>query len=384
MTRETNPELAQQNNQSDLRRRLTRFTRSVRLSIIPDSMSLLEPQSSVDDQVFFEGRMVRRKRIVLLAAACSAATCTMCPLPNEALDTHRRAASADDIIEQFNSSFRKTPIDNFDLITVYNNGNFFSDVEMPPKAKQHIYACVRQSLAKTLVVESLPQFINPPKIEEVRTHLGNKQLVVAIGLQSSDDLVRNLAINSTCTKQGFERAVRLLQKNGYLAQAFLMVKPPFLTENEAVEDTVNSIVYLSDLDIKNPILCATRVAPNTLVSCLYREGRFRPPWLWTIVEVLEKSAILAPGSFPRVAVGELKSNSNSDSVCPANCPICSEKLIAALEQFNSTRNLEVLNIPCSCLTDYRNYLTLENASLGKTKLTDRIAEFLNSHRQVLN
>ncbi len=367
---------------AQLRRRLTEFTRGIRVSAIPETASLTEPQSQKSDTVLFEDRMVTRKRIVLLAARCSTATCTMCPLPNEALNSHLRPQTADNIIKQFDGCFVETPMDDHEMITVYNNGNFFADAEMPPEARKHIYERVADSKSEILLVESLPQFIDEAKMEEAKEYLGDKRLVVAIGLQSADDMVRQLAINSTCTRVAFEKAVRLLNENNYSTQAFLMIKPPFLTENEAIEDTVKSIKYLSDLGIKNPILCATRVAPNTLVDYLYQEGEFRSPWLWSIAEVLRRSSEISPDCLPRVVTGELKPGSNPDSVVPANCPTCNDGMVAALERYNSSRDLRELNLTCSCQDEYVRQMETENNSRGKIPLVDRVSEFLDQHTNV--
>ncbi|KKQ90077.1 MAG: Radical SAM domain protein [Candidatus Curtissbacteria bacterium GW2011_GWC2_38_9] len=363
----------------DLRVKLTNLARNIRRTTIPDDVELIYPQSSRDDTVFFKGSVLKRKRIVLLAPACVTATCTMCPLPNEALDRKTRPISPEQIIQQFESSFEgERSLDDYELITVYNNGNFFADLELDRAVRKHIYKRVGESKASILVVESLPQFITPEKVEEAKELLGQKELAVAIGLQSSNDLVRELAVNSTCTKAAFERAVRLLGENGYKPLTFLMIKPPFLTEKEGIEDAVGSIKYLASLGIDDPILCATRVAPNTVAMLLREKGLFNPPWIWSVVEVLKKSSTVSPSSRPRVVLSELKPEINLDSACPQNCDLCSTRIIDLIDSYNKTGDVKVFrDADCDCRETYKAYVDSVEKDMGRVSLLERVRDFLD-------
>ncbi len=361
-----------------LRAKLTMSARGIRKMTIPLDRSLNLPQSARDDYVSYENRSLKRKRIVLLAPACMTATCTMCPLPNEALDPKRRSISPADIIQQFDSSFDGASLDDYEMITVYNNGNFFADQEIDPVIRQHIFKQVARSRASVLVVESLPQFITPEKISGAKNHLGDKELAVAIGLQSSNDLVRELAVNSTCTRANFEKAVNTLQENNYTPLTFLMIKPPFLTESEAICDTVESISYLDRLGIENPILCPTRIAPNTIGQLLFENGQFKPPWLWSVAEVLKISSRKNPASRPRIVTSELKPEGNLDSVCPRNCDQCTPTFIDAFESYNKTHDTQGLEgMRCDCQSDYQAYVSFEEDGIGKLSIADRVKGFLD-------
>lgn len=367
------------NNQ--LRFKLTMLARGIRRCTIPDDADLTKPQSERDDTIYFQGRLVKRKRIVLLTPGCTVATCTMCPLPNEALDPARRSITPEQIIEQFDSSFSKED-DDYEIITIYHNGNFFVEKEIPTKVRQHIYNFVRNSPATTLVVESLPQFVTEERMAEAKQFLGKKKLSVSIGLQSSDDIVRELAVNSTCSRIGFEKANNLLLDNGYSTVAFLMIKPPFLTEHEAIEDTLNSIKYLQQLGISESILCATRITPNTIVHILHEEGNFTSPWLWSVLEVLKRAANDMKESLPRVAISELSPQQNIDSINTQNCEKCSNKIVEAITLYNTTRDLTLFDsLECSCEKDYLDQSAKETETFKNTPIRDRIIDFVKHYEQ---
>ena len=366
---------------NELRKKLTLLIHKLRKSDLPENIDFDEPQSVVHDEVFFVGKTRKRKRIVLLSPACCVASCTMCPLPNEALGKDKKITSAN-LISQVKKAFAGADGSDHEMVTVYSNSNFFSDLDIFPEARIFIYEKFAASPASILVVESLPQFITAEKIAEAKKHLRGKKLSVAIGLQSADDTVRELAINSSCSRNAFENAVRLLKADGFTAQVFLMIKPPFLSEQEAIEDTAGSIGYLATLGIYDPILCATRVAPNTLVELLYKEKKFRPPWLWTIIEILRISHERFPDSNPRIAVSELKLEHNPGSVSASNCDKCNLRVVKAIEEFNNSRDLGLFDrLSCACHEDYLGYLDRELPDWKKVPISGRISEFLNNYQR---
>src|SRR3989339_283225 len=254
----------------ELKAKLTRLVFQLRTNTIPYNADIGLPQSSNEDCILFNNKIAKRKRIVLLTNGCRVATCTMCPLPNEGINSPS-VTKAENIINQFESAFKNDDMDNYDLITIYNNGNFFSNAEILPQARKYIYQKISKSKCSALLVESLPHFINEQNIKEANAYLKNKTLAVSIGLQSSNDIIRELAINSTCNKISFEQAVKILKKYSYLVIPFLIIKAPFLTEQEAIEDVIASIKYLSSLNINDLVLCPTRIAPNTLLEVLYKK-----------------------------------------------------------------------------------------------------------------
>jgi radical SAM enzyme (TIGR01210 family) len=353
---------------SSLRRGLSTIALGIRSSRI-ESDSVDKPFSSIDYD-FFEGeRVYRRKKIILAAPGCTAATCTMCPIPNESFYGKRREFTPDDFLSQFNSSFAGEPLDNYQLISVYNSGNWFANREIPPEARQRIYLAIADSQCEGLMVESLPQFITPAAVDEARKHLENKRLIVGIGLQSADDFIRNVCINTTCTKSQFERATRLLWENGYTPKVYLMIKPPFLTEREAIEETVNSVKYVSEVGYEDVSICPTRIAPHTVVAELAKKGMFEPPSLWTVINILKR---VEP--IPRVRVACLDvDGKDMDTIYPRNCETCTPIVLEAIKNYNTERDLSLLEeLSCGCKKDYQEAIQITDIR----PVQDRVRDFI--------
>lgn len=355
-----------------MRLRLSRASRSLRRNFfgeLPPGRAL----SVKSDEILFDGRVRRRKRIVLLTTGCSIGTCTMCPFPGE---SHSQVRDQD-LIEQFEGSFQGDSLDDYELITLFCNGNFFHDREMPTLVRQHIFARVRQARDPQIVaVESLPQFLTTEALRQVRRQLGPKKLAVFLGLQSQDEFVRQVAVNTTCTLVAFEKATRALQAQGDLPVTFLMVKPPFLTEGEAVLDCLKSLQYLTGRGLTHSTLCPTRVAPHTLLHEMHRRGLYSPPWIWSVVEVLRRNADRG-GSLPMVNTTELKEDRNPDSTCAQSCPHCRHELIEGIEQFLFQRKLKLLqDLRCVCWKDYLQFVDEEQRRWGEIAPAERVRRFL--------
>jgi radical SAM enzyme (TIGR01210 family) len=96
--------------------------------------------------------------------------------------------------------------------------------------------------------------------------------------------------------------------------------------------------------------CRTRVAlepcfvaPQTPLYHAFEQGRYQPPWLWSVAEVLARVALLG-----RVLVG-LSDERMNPLQAPHNCEHCTGRFRQALAVFNQTQDAAGLNaISCEC------------------------------------
>lgn len=314
-----------------------------------------EPMSFKSDEILFDGKLRKRKRIILLTNGCTIGTCTMCPFPSES----SIGVNSDNLIKQFDNSFLNDNISNYEIVTIFNNGNMFKDSEIPAAARIHMYDRVREAGCKYFVTESLPQFYDQEHHEEAIEHLGDVRLCVFMGLQSANDFIRNVCINTTCTKGNYEKAVNLMLSVNYIPHAFLMLKPPFVSEVRGVTDVMESLEYLERIGVKTVTICPTRVAPGTLLEKLYDMNEYEPPWNWSVVDILEKWNDKG-GVIPMVNTSELKTEINPDSVCAYGCPKCHDNTIREIERYLYSRDVNILRkINCECYLDYMKHLSDE-------------------------
>jgi len=127
------------------------------------------------------------------------------------------------------------------------------------------------------------------------------------------------------------------------------VQTPINTgEHEAIEDSVATArkVFAPGRELKCPTGVALEpclVAPQTPLYHAFKQGSYRPPWFWSVVEVVSRIAPIG-----RVLIGL-----NDEGVNPFQTPHkgehCTGRFRQALEAFNRTQDPVGLGaLSCEC------------------------------------
>jgi len=311
-----------------------------------------------------------RLRVILQSNGCTRPTCTMCPLPNVALDYAKHRVSAEDYVKQASEALRWSA--GHGIVSIYNDGSFFADQELPAEARREIYRLVKLKGCQHLMVESLPEFVDRSKLAEAKAVLGDVNLVVGIGLQSANDVVRELCINSPVKVADFLNVHNLLGEFGFGTKAYVMLKAPFLSEDEAVEDACSTVAWLSGHHVTDITICPLRVAPGTLVHGMLEEGLYIPPALTTVAEVLLRAQ--GQGCHARVSVFNVHS---VDFAARASwgCAVCETRLLEGIAAYNDDpSSVDLEPLLCShCRGKVRAAEVI--ASLGD-RLEERVESYL--------
>ena len=105
---------------------------------------------------------------------------------------------------------------------------------------------------------------------------------------------------------------------------------------------------------------------GTVIDRLHRHNEYRPPWLWSLVEMIRRAH---PSLHP-----DGGSNSQGEAVSRLivhptaggkvrgshNCGSCDGEVVAAIERYAVSGDLmEFEGLSCSCQTVWSNELTLE-------------------------
>jgi len=231
-----------------------------------------------------------------------------------------------------------------ELLVIYNGGSFLSDKEIPLKTQLAILNFVRKNpTIKKIIVESRAEFVNAAKLQLYKEAIGGKKLEIALGLESADDKIRNECLKKGMSKETFAKAVKLCHAFDFQSFAYVFLKPYCLNEKEAVEDAIKSIEYCFQTGIDEVSLSCAFVQENTALHELYQLGQFQPPTLWSIIEVIEKTAHLCP-----VRIGHFDDEPPPIAI-PQNCPKCNEKVLTAIENYRQTHDLQVFaELNCEC------------------------------------
>ena len=215
-----------------------------------------------------------------------------------------------------------------EILVIYNGGSFLSDKEIPLKTQLAILKFVRQhKTIKKIMVESRAEFVNEIKLRLYKNAIGPKELEIALGLESADDKVRNECLRKGLSKEVFEKAVKLCHDFGFQTFAYVFLKPHCFNEKEAVEDAVKSIEYCFQVKVDEVSLSCAFVQEWTMLHELYQAGKFQPPTLWSIIEVIQRTAQLGP-----VRIGSFDDDPPPIAK-PHNCGECDFGVLVAIEDY---------------------------------------------------
>ena len=159
---------------------------------------------------------------------------------------------------------------------------------------------------------------------------------MALGLETCHPEVLN-SLNKRMTLDDFERAVTFLRREDVDVRSFILIRPPFMTEEEGVEWAVRSVSYAFDVGVQCCSVIPTR-AGNGIMERLQQEGHFSPPSLRSVETVLEEGIRMNRGRV-FVDVWDLERF--------FECPECGPARKERLQAMNLTQ--EVLPpVTCGC------------------------------------
>ena len=177
-----------------------------------------------------------------------------------------------------------------DVVKLYNAGSFF-DPRAIPRADFPAVAELMRPF-RQVVVECHPRLVGPV-IEEFAGRLDGPRLEVALGLETVHPQVLK-RLNKGMTVDDFSRAAEWLRKRGVEVRAFVLIKPPFLGDEEAVEWAERSARLAYDAGAGVVSLIPTRLG-NGALEDLSRRGLFAEPRLEVIEEAFDRVLALGCG-----------------------------------------------------------------------------------------
>ncbi len=267
-------------------------------------------------------QVVRALNVVIPTRGCSWNKCYMC---SYSLESEER---------EFLSDFRGLMKNEFEKVKIFTSGSFLDKSEVSESLRNELVSILREKEVREVTIETRPEYAE--EALEVHSRLGDINLEVALGLESSNDRILKFCINKGFMFDDFVKAATILE--GIKIKVYILVKPPFLTEYEAVEDAVKSardVKEYADVISFNPVV----IHKETVLEYLWRTKEYTPPWLWSVVEVLNRTRNLGLHILCHpVAVGRYRG--------VRNCRKCTFKVAEKIQEC-SMKNEEIL-LDCEC------------------------------------
>lgn len=202
--------------------------------------------------------------------------CLMCDLWKNTLTVKTPAGAIPSQIR-----YALAQLETAEEIKLYNSGSFFDRLAIPYDEYGEIAELLPHF--RNVTVESHPALIGDSTLRF--RDLLDGRLEVAIGLETAQPEVLE-RLNKRMTLDQFRSAAETLRRESIALRAFVLVRPPFTTEEEALHWACKSIDFAFDCGAGAVSLIPVR-AGNGAMDELQRAGLFSPPQLSTVVEVFE-------------------------------------------------------------------------------------------------
>ena len=187
-------------------------------------------------------------------------------------------------------------------LKLYNAGSFFDARAIPPSdypaiaARTAGFGRVIAECHPALVGDSALRFRDLVEEAARRTPAQSQagpRLEVAMGLETVHPRVLP-RLNKRMSLDQFRRAASFLRRHEIALRAFVLVKPPFLEEEQAIEWSRRSVEFAFDCGATAVCLIPTR-GGNGALEALAARGQFAPPRLATLEAALEQGLQLGRG-----------------------------------------------------------------------------------------
>lgn len=320
------------------------------------------------NKFFFNGEIIDRIMVVLRANGCEhykkTGGCSMCSHFN---GTPIHKVTDENYIAQWNSVIDGSAIEKQDFIfnlndysvlCLYNLGSLFNKNEISPNAIQYIFKSLNNyKNIKKVIVESRAEYVTEQAIKNIKD-VYSGLVEVGIGVESTNKTIREL-----CHHKGIDdlkvikESVDILHKYGYRALAYINFKPIFLTEKESVDDAIKTAIDCFEMGFDAVSIEPTSLQDFSLANYLYEMGEYRVPWLWSIEEIVKgiyqklnsKNLDIRIGGYfdeeilsGSQGVGFEGRNEVFPHMTSSNCPLCTNRYIEGIKQFNATYDIKYL------------------------------------------
>jgi radical SAM enzyme (TIGR01210 family) len=250
--------------------------------------------------------------------------------------------------------------DNERFVKIYTSGSFLDDNEVPKEVRGYIFDRFKD--AERILFESRPEYIS----EDVLRTLP-KNVTIALGLESSDPDVLAASIKKGFTPDDSRAAGTRIKNAGLAVRTYILLKPAYLNERDAVADAVSSIRFASAFSDEisiNPV----NVQKFTHLERLWKKGDYRPPWIWSLIEVMRTCA----GTVNARMMSSPSGGGTQRGV--HNCGMCDKDALSAVERFSFSQNIKDLDVnPCQCRRTW-SAVTMSETLLGTSSDVMRVID----------
>lgn len=314
---------------------------------------LEKPLASWRGKERYENDVLECLTVIFKSGGCTWSACRMCSYRHERYHEMSCEALLDHLRAQLAWVTKEYDPAEYRMVKIFTSGSFFDPQEVPPAFLADVAGAFR---GKLVIAETRPEFVTDetfrPFIETLDDGSWKTPLYCAIGLETSNDAIREKCINKGFTFSDFKNAANRAHAAGAGIKTYFLFKPLFLTEAEAVADMKTSMadtIPFADMISMNP--CT--VQKKTELEFYWKRGAYRPPYLWSVLTLLATAPV-------HVTCDPLGGGQKRG---PHNCGTCDYDLVKGIRDYSLSGDRDLidalLETRCDCKKEWEYVLAEE-------------------------
>lgn len=247
-----------------------------------------------------------------------------------------------------------------DELLVSPSGGMLDSAEVPISTRRRIYGLVREFPSKKFLIETRCETITEDAVKELVEAVPDRKLGIEVGLESSCAWIQRFCVNKGSHPDNFRKAAAIARRFDVDFYANVALGTAFLSVAEAIDDCCASVRWALSNGATNAIVFPLHVKPYTLLNRMFDEKLYRPPSLWSLVEVLRE---LGPELQGHTEIAWYRSYYDDPSkimLSPTTCPQCIDRVLDLLDGYRATQSSAYVDqlsaITCSCKDSWRREL----------------------------
>ena len=221
-------------------------------------------------------------------------------------------------------------------ILIGSLGSVLDPEEISMGCLEKICRFLNEMSIQTIIFETHYTMINDKVCRWLRQRLPEKDIVIEVGLESSDPLVQEKCLNKKIDLTVLETKIQMLHRYGMSITANVFLGAPFLSVADQIEDTVKTIQWAIEYGIDSVVVFPANIRENTLLDTLHRSKKYSRIQQWAIFEVLWRTPWHYLNRIYLAWYGDwidLGDGGKRENLPPFCCNKCSEKWMGFYHHF---------------------------------------------------
>ncbi len=177
--------------------------------------------------------------------------------------------------------------------------NFLDQREVPQQVRRRILELIAATECDVVYSESHPTTVTREAVVDCIGSLNGKRFVVELGVETTSDFVRKWGFGKDFGTEEVRRAVVEASSAGASCCFNLMVGMPLLSEKEAIQEAITSVVEAFEMGAESVVLFPCRIKEHTLLWALHQAGYAEPTSLLALAAVV---SAIDQSLWPRISL----------------------------------------------------------------------------------